>query len=451
MQQFRQKYPILTRPAAFGVLLLAAACARTPAAPSVSLAITPATVAPAQPLPPLPAMGGDAAFQAFIREFETTAVAAGITPETYNRAVAGITPVPAIQTVIDNQPEFAKQVWSYLDGTVSARRIANAQVMLARYGDVLAGIEKSSGVPKEILVAIWGMETDYGGSKGDYNVFATLATQAYAGPRQQYARRELLAALKLEQQENYPVPEMVSSWAGAIGQTQFMPSTFFKYATDGDGDGKVDLWASPADALASTATLFQKEGWLTGKPWAYEVKLPANFDFSIADLDNQKPLSDWAAMGIESAEGAALPANDDQASLYLPAGARGPAFMLFTNFRTIMKYNTSASYALAVGMLADRMMGGKPFVAQWPREERSLSRAERTQFQEDLKALGYDAGGTDGLLGRKTRNALKDYQKAKGFAADGFPTAALLTALNSDAAASPAASANAQSADSATR
>jgi membrane-bound lytic murein transglycosylase B len=451
MQQFRQKYPVLTRPAAMAVLLLAAACAPAPTAPSVSLVIAPAAVAPAPALPPLPAMGGDAAFQAFIRDFETTAVAAGITPDTYNRAVAGITPVPAIQTVIDNQPEFAKQVWTYLDGTVSARRVANAQVMLARYGDVLAGIESRSGVPKEILVAIWGMETDYGGSKGDYSMFATLATQAYAGPRQQYARRELLAALKLMQQGNYPLSEMVSSWAGAFGQTQFMPSTFFKYATDGDGDGKVDLWTSPADALASTAALFQQEGWQTGKPWAYEVKLPKDFDFSIADLDIQKPLSDWAAMGVETADGAALPAGDDAASLYLPAGARGPAFMLFTNFRMIMKYNNAASYALAVGMLADRMTGGKPFVAKWPRDERALSRAERNQFQQDLKALGYDAGDTDGLLGRKTRNALKQYQKSKGFAADGFPTVALLTALNSDATSSSAANANALSAASATR
>jgi len=434
MQLLRQKHPILRQPTALLLLLLAAGCARPPAAPVVAVAPPPPAEAPA-PLPPLPPMGGDAAFQSFIRDFETTAIAAGITPETYNRAMVGVTPVPAIQQVIDNQPEFAKQVWSYLDGAVSARRVANAQVMLARYADTLAGIESRTGVPKEILVAIWGMETDYGGSKGDYSLIATLATQAYAGPRQQYARRELLAALKLMQQENYPLSEMMSSWAGAFGQTQFMPSTFFKYATDGDGDGKIDLWTSPADALASTAALFQLEGWQTGKPWDYEVKLPGDFDFGEADLDNVKPLSAWAAMGVETASGAALPDGDDPASLYLPAGARGPAFMLFTNFRVIMKYNNAASYAMAVGMLADRMAGGKPFVAEWPRDERALSRAERTQFQNDLKALGYDPGDTDGLLGRKTRNALRLYQKSKGFAADGFPTVALLTALNSDASA----------------
>ncbi len=429
MQQFRQKYRNLPRPAALGLLLLAAACARTPSSPSVSLAIAPAAVAPAPALPPLPVMGGDAAFQAFIREFETTAVAAGITPDTYNRAVAGITPVPAIQTVIDNQPEFAKQVWSYLDGTVSARRVANAQVMLARYHDVLAGIESRSGIPKEILVGIWGMETDYGGSKGEYNLFATLATQAYAGPRQQYARRELLAALKLLQQENYPVSEMVSSWAGAIGQTQFMPSTFFKYATDGDGDGKVDLWASPADALASTAALFQQEGWQTGKPWAYEVRLPKDFDFSIADLDAQKPLSDWAAMGVERADGAALPANDDAASLYLPAGARGPAFMLFTNFRVIMKYNPAEAYALAIGHLADRLRGGGPFVQQWPRDERVLTREERLELQQRLAGKGHDIGEADGRFGPQSRSAIIKYQLASGLPPDGFASAALLEKL----------------------
>jgi membrane-bound lytic murein transglycosylase B len=388
-------------------------------------------------------MGGDAAFQAFIRDFETTAIAAGITPDTYNRAVAGIAPVASIQQVIDNQPEFARQIWSYLDTTVSPRRVANAQIMLSRYHDVLAGIEARNGVPKEILVAIWGMETDYGASAGEYNIFATLATQAWQGPRQQYAAREFLAALKLLQQENYPVSEMTSSWAGAFGQTQFMPSTFFRYATDGDNDGKIDLWSSPADALASTATMFVAEGWQAGKPWGYEVKLPRDFDFSLADLDTQRPLSDWAAMGVETADGAALPVDNssggDPASLYLPAGARGPAFVLFNNFAVIMKYNNAVSYALAAGMLADRMAGGGTIIAKWPRDERALSLGERSQFQVDLKTLGYDPGDTDGVLGRKTRAALKLYQKSKGMAADGFPTAALLASLDSDATASSAA------------
>jgi len=420
---------------ALGLLLLTAACAPRPVAPTPAPPPPPMPAPPVPPpLPPLPAMGGDEAFQAFIRDFEPTAVAAGITPETYNKAMACIAPVPALQQVIDNQPEFARPIWAYLDTAVSPRRVASAQAMLARYGDVLSGIETRTGIPKEILVAIWGMETDYGATIGGYNLFATLATQAWAGPRQQYATRELLDALKLLQQENYPVAEMTASWAGAFGQTQFMPSTFFRYATDGDGDGKIDLWSSAPDALASTATLFAHEGWQAGKPWFTLVTLPKDFDLSLCDLDALRPLSDWAAMGVKTQVGGELPAGDDQASIYLPAGARGPAFLLYENFREIMKYNNAAAYALAVGLLADRMKADPP-VLKWPRDERALSRDERAQFQNDLKTLGYDPGDADGVLGRKTRIALKLYQKSKNLPADGFPTAALLAALNSDASA----------------
>ena len=298
-------------------------------------------------------------------------MAGGITADTYNRAMAGVAPITTLQQAIDNQPEFTRQIWTYLDSAVSPRRVADAKLMLTRYADTLAAIEAKTGVPKEILVAIWGMETDYGSSAGDYNLFATLATQAWQGPRQQYAKNELLAALKLLQQENYPLSEMTASWAGAFGQTQFMPSTFFKYATDGDSDGKIDLWNSAPDALASTAAMFVAEGWQSGKAWGYEVKLPKNFDYSLTDLDGRRPLSDWAARGVETAAGAALAGGDDPASLYLPAGARGPAFLLFNNFRVIMKYNNAAPYALAVGLLADRMAGAKPLAVNWPRGERA--------------------------------------------------------------------------------
>ncbi len=427
----------MTARLSIALLLLVALAACAPQAPAPVPVPAPPPVPAAPSLPPLPALGGDEAFQAFVRDFETTAIAAGITPDTYNKAMAGIAPVTTLQAAIDNQPEFARQIWSYLDSAVSARRVADAKAMLTRYASVLSGIETSSGIPKEILVAIWGMETDYGSSTGDYNLFATLTTQAYAGPRQQYAKNELLAALHLLQDQNYPISEMTSSWAGAFGQTQFMPSTFFRYATDGDGDGKIDLWSSPADALASTAKLFAAEGWQTGKPWFYEVKLPKDFDFSLSDLDNTRPLSDWAAMGITAAAGAALPQNSDSAALYLPAGAHGPAFMLFDNFRVIMKYNNAAAYALAVGMLADRMASDNAPAFKWPREERALSRDERVQFQTDLKTLGYDPGDADGILGRKTRSALTLYQKSKNLPADGFPTTELLASLNKEATPPP--------------
>jgi membrane-bound lytic murein transglycosylase B len=378
-------------------------------------------------------MGGDEKFQAFVRTFETTAVANGITPETYNRAMAGIAPVPSLQPIINEQPEFVRPVWAYLDGAVSARRIARAKELLALNAPLLSGIEARTGVPKEILVAIWGMETDYGRDVGSYNVFATLITQAYDGPRQMYAQHELVAALRLLQQNDFPPSQMVSSWAGAIGQTQFMPSTFFKYATDGDGDGKIDLWHSPADALASTAVLFQREGWEAGKPWGYEVRLPAGFAYQDADLGNLRPMSEWTARGVTLVSGILLPQGDDMAALYLPAGAHGPALLLLNNFRQIMKYNNAASYALAVSLLADRMMDRPGIQASWPRGEKPLSRDDRLRFQTDLAALGYDSGQLDGLLGRKTRVALRQYQLAHGLPADAYPTWEMLALLDNDA------------------
>ncbi len=418
--------------AAVSLLALAACAGRRPPIPAPAAPLPPLAQAPA-PLPPLPAVGGDEKFQAFIRDFEATAIARGVTVETYNRAVAGIAPITAIDTIIAEQPEFVRPVWSYLDGAVSARRVANAKFLLNQNAAMLAAIESRFGVPKEILVAIWGMETDYGRDEGSYNIFASLATQAYDGPRQGFARREMIAALLLLQQNDYVPAEMVSSWAGAFGQTQFMPSTFFKYATDGDGDGKIDLWHSAADALASTAVLFQREGWQTDKPWGYEVVLPKGFAYQDADLGTLKPLSEWAARGIKPVAGGALPDGDELAALYLPAGANGPAMLTLSNFRQILKYNNAASYALAVGVLADRMMDRPGIQVPWPRNEKPLSRADRLRFQTDLAALGYDAGDLDGLLGRKTRIALRQYQESHGLIADAYPTTTMLALLDNDA------------------
>ena len=422
----------LQRLATLAGTLVAVACATTvpkpapPPAPAVTIPIAP---------PPItaPPGSGNPKFDAFLADARKTALAQGITSQTFDAATAGIAPIASIAAMNANQPEFSKPVWSYLDSAVSVRRIADAKLMLARYGDVLARIEGSSGIPKEILVAIWGMETDYGRDVGSYNVFATLVTQAYDGPRQGYARSELIAALRLLQQNDYVPSQMVSSWAGAIGQTQFMPSTFFKYATDGDGDGKIDLWHSPGDALASTAVLFQREGWEAGKPWGYEVRLPASFPYQDADLGNLRPLSEWTARGMTLLSGALLPQGDDAAARYLPAGAHGPALLLLNNFRQIMKYNNAASYALAVSLLADRMMDRPGIQASWPRGEKPLSRDDRLRFQTDLTALGYDSGQLDGLLGRKTRIALRQYQLAHGLPADAYPTWEMLARLDSDA------------------
>ncbi|HEY2008842.1 MAG TPA: lytic murein transglycosylase [Rhizomicrobium sp.] len=396
---------------------------------------TPVTI-PAAPVP-APPTSGNPKFDAFLAEARQTALAQGITSETFDAATAGIAPVPSIAAMNANQPEFSKPVWSYLDSAVSARRIADAKIMLARYGDVLARIEASSGVPKEILVAIWGMETDYGADTGGFNLFSALATLAYDGPRADYARPEFTAALRLYQEQHYPLSEMVASWAGAFGQTQFTPTTFFKYAADGDGDGRIDLWTSAPDALASSARLLSDQGWKKGEPWGYEVRLPKDFPYEDADTDTQKTVTEWRAMGVSTVDGALLPQSDDSAGIYLPAGAHGPAFLVLHNFSIILKYNNAASYALAVGLLADRMAGETPVKHAWPREERPLSRTERIQFQTDLARLGFDAGTPDGVLGRKSRAALRHYQKSKGLVADGFATASLLAILDKDAAAMP--------------
>ena len=422
----------LQRLAALCATLVAVACATT--APKPTRPPPPAVVIPIAP-PPAPRFSsGDAKFDAFLEQARITALGQGITEATFDSATAGLQPVPSIAAANANQPEFSKPVWSYLDSAVSARRVKDAQVMLARYGDVLDRIAAGTGVPKEILVAVWGMESDYGADSGSLNIFAALATLAYDGPRADYARPEFFAALKIYQEQHYAVSEMCASWAGAFGQTQFTPTTFLKYAADGDGDGRIDLWQSAPDALASAARLLSGQGWKTGQPWGFEVRLPAGFAYEDADTDTQKPLSEWRARGVKRIDGAALPEGSDSVAIYLPAGARGPAFLLLANFNVILKYNNAASYALAVGLLADRMAGGDPVQHAWPRGEPSLSRSERFSFQQSLARLGFDPGPPDGLLGRKTRAALRQYQKSKALPADGFATASLLTALEADVA-----------------
>jgi membrane-bound lytic murein transglycosylase B len=418
---------ILALFAALGV----AACASTPhkpARPPAAPLVQPAPVPPARP------GSEDTKFGAFLAQMRTAALAQGITEETFNSATAGIAPLPAILAMNANQPEFSKPIWSYLDTAVSARRIADARFLLTRYGEVLDKIAAQSGVPKEILVAVWGLESDYGADSGSFNLFAALATLGYDGPRANYAKPEFLAALKIYQERRYPVNEMVGSWAGAFGQTQFTPTTFLKYAADGDGDGVIDLWHSPPDALASAARLLSEQGWVRDQPWGYEVMLPGDFAYEDAELDNPKPVAEWSARGVKTALGDVLPASDSAAAIYLPAGARGPAFLVFPNFSVILKYNNAASYALAVSLLADRMVGKEPVRHAWPRDERALSRSERISFQSDLQKLGFDPGTPDGVLGRRTRAALRQYQKSKSIPADGFPTASLLTTLEADAA-----------------
>ena len=374
-------------------------------------------------------------FETFVQDFRNTALKAGIAPQTYDRSMAGTALNPHVQQLDLQQPEFVKPIWDYLDSAVSFERIANGQRMLTATAIPLAAIERRFGVSKEILVAIWGLESNYGAAMGSFNMFEALATLGYDGPRAAFGRRELIDALKMEEQQRYDPRDMTSSWAGAFGQTQFVPSSFLQYATDGDGDGRVDLWHSAADALASSANLLHSAGWERGAAWGYEVTLPAGFAFESADIDKTKSLTEWRRLGVTAANGSALPVSAAQAAILVPAGARGAAFIVFDNFRVVLKYNNAVSYALAVCTLADRLKGYAPIVHPWPREETPLTHEELVAFQTDLKKLGYEPGGADGLFGRKARSALRAWQAAHGLAADGFATQDLLVQLEREAVA----------------
>jgi membrane-bound lytic murein transglycosylase B len=376
----------------------------------------------------------DAAFTAFLADFRGSALAAGITPETYDAATGAIRRNQRIFDHNLNQPEFVTPIWQYIDNAVSADRITNGRALLIGDADILAAVTSRFPVAPEILVAIWGNESDYGrGSMGRYNMFEALATLAYEGPRTDYARPQLLAALKMMQREGYAADRMTSSWAGAFGQTQFVPTTFLNGAVDGDGDGRIDLWTSPADALASTANILQAAGWASGKPWGYEVALPAGFAYESADLDIVKPVAAWKKLGVTTILGGELESANQPASIYLPAGAQGPAFLVFPNFKVILKYNNAASYALAVCLLADQLKGAPAVAAAWPRELAPLNRDERLTLQNSLIALGFDIGKADGMIGAKSRAAVRGWQKAHNLPADGYATQDLLTRVASEA------------------
>jgi membrane-bound lytic murein transglycosylase B len=410
------------------ILTLAACATPVPVSAHHVRRVADATMQPVSQL----ADQADAKFVAFLHSFRATAIAAGIRPDIYDGSMTGITRNQRVEDLNLQQPEFVRPVWSYLDGAVSDDRVAKGEQMLDAYSAMLSGIESKYGVPKEILVAIWGIESNYGSAMGGFNMFEALATLAYDGPRQAFARKELLAALKMEQEEGFSLSQMTSSWAGAFGHTQFEPSSFEDHAVDGDGDGRRDLWHSPADALASTAALLAQAGWTRSGPRYVEVTLPSGFPYELADMDSTRPVSDWKKLGVRRANGLDFPDGAGAAAIYLPAGARGPAFMTFENFRTVLKYNNAASYALAVCYLANRIHGGAPIMGSWPRDEQPLLPDQRMQFQTDLQTLGYTVGTVDGVLGRMTRAALRQYQKAHDLPADGFPTVEMLGRLNAD-------------------
>ncbi len=370
-----------------------------------------------------------ASFRNCIEDIWPSAARRGITRASYVAMTAGLSPDLRIMDLLDAQPEFTKSFWDYLDLLVTDTRIAKGREMLAQYKATFDAVERKFGVDRYVIAAIWGIESNFGTAIGERSVIQSTATLACVGRRQRYFRDEFLAALEIVSRGDVRPDHLKGSWAGAFGPTQFMPTSFKRYAIDFDGDGRRDVVTSVPDVIASTANNLAKDGWIAGQTWGYEVVVPRGFDFMLADRSRQMTLQQWQQLGIRRAGGKAFPRPNDRAYLLVPAGAQGPGFLMMNNFRVIMKYNPAEAYALAIGHLADRLRGGGPLVLPWPRHERVLTRAERYELQQLLAQRGYNPGEPDGRLGSRTRAALRNFQAASGQVPDGFASATVLERL----------------------
>jgi membrane-bound lytic murein transglycosylase B len=434
----------MRRRLAFLSLYVLAGCASPANKPLIPTpALPPPAPAPAEPAsiaPPPgdrlpvrpPTASGDIGFDKWSADFYSRALRAGIAPALLERELAGLTPDPRVESLDGKQPEFSKPVGDYIKGTVTDGR-ANLGRQKAAAIPSFPEIERTSGVPREILVGIWAMESGFGSIQGDFDVVRSMATLAAEGRRRQFAEDQLIAALKIIGSGEFPRERLRGSWAGAMGQTQFIPTTFLSTAVDGDRDGKRDIWGSSADALASAANLLEKGGWAAGQTWAREVTVPAGFDWSLSEGPKMTP-AEWEKAGVKRADGLPWSAADQAlgAQLAAPAGAGGPAFLLFPNHFAIRKYNNSLAYALAVGLLADRVSGMGPLTRAWPAET-PLSLADRMTAQRALAAAGFDPGAPDGVVGAGTRKSLRDWQKARGLTADGYLSPDVIRRLKAEA------------------
>ena len=353
----------------------------------------------------------------------------GISRAAFDKFTGDLEADVKIMDYVDSQPEFTKAFWDYLDLLVTEERIAKGRELLAANAAAFDAVEKAYGVDRYIIAAIWGVETKYGTVAGERPVIRSTATLACVGRRQAYFKDEFLATLEILQRGDIRPEALKGSWAGAFGATQFMPTAFKRYAVDFDHDGRRDIVGNTADIVASTANHLKVAGWVPGQTWGYEVALPAGFNYMLADPARKLTLSEWARHGITRPNGAPFPRPGDRATLFVPAGARGPSFLLLDNFRALMKYNPAEAYALAAGHLADRLRGGGPIAGVWPREERVLTRAERLELQQHLVRHGFDIGEPSGRLGLKTRAAVRDFQARSGLVPDGFATVAVLERL----------------------
>ena len=377
-----------------------------------------------------PAALADAEFESFIQNMWPRAKAAGIPRQVFDSAFADVSePDPDVLKLANNQPEFTTTTSQYLSKAVTQARIDSGRGTKAEEADLLAQIERRFKVDRNILLAIWGMESNFGRDKGQMKVMRSLATLLYSGSRKDYAREQYIAALKILKTGIVSPQNFTGSWAGAMGHTQFIPTSYLRFAVDWTGDGKKDIWNSSADALASTANYLAKAGWKNDRPWGWEVKLPAKFDRALIGRSNWRTVAEWSKLGIRPARGGAFGASDADAFVMVPQGVNGPPFLVTRNFMAIMDYNQSHSYAVAVGHLADRIKGGEPFVSSWPDIAYDLSFAQRVEIQKLLYRQGFDPGGTDGRFGARTYEAILGFQHKAGLKLDGTPTAVLLERL----------------------
>ncbi|MFT3972373.1 MAG: lytic murein transglycosylase [Amaricoccus sp.] len=370
-----------------------------------------------------------ASFVAWRESFRPKAMAAGISPAVFDAAFAGVGVNADVVRLDGKQAEFTKPIWEYLDSAASPARIETGQAQRAALKPKLDAIEARYGVDSQVLLAVWGMESNFGKNRGTIPVIESLATLAYDGRRKSFAEEQLIGALRILQSGDVDPAHMTGSWAGAMGHTQFIPTSYLSYAVDFGGDGHRDVWSDdPTDALASTANYLARSGWTHGQPWGMEVRVPAGFNYGSADASNMRPTADWTARGVTRLDGGRLPEHGPMA-IIAPAGARGPAFAVYHNFAVIKKYNNATSYAMGVGHLGDRIMGAGPFQGAWPRGDRELSRSEKIELQEKLMARGYATGEADGVIGPDTTTAIRAFQKSVGMVPDGYASAELLQRL----------------------
>ena len=365
-----------------------------------------------------------ASFQSFLDAVWRDAAARGIKRETFDGALAGVTPDPAVLAAKRQQPEYGKPFGAYLASLASPARLQAGLRKSAQWDGTLRAVEKKFGVDRSILVSIWGIESSFGEGDDRWDIFRSLATLAHAGFQHPLFRDELLSALKMLQEAHVPRRQFVGSWAGAMGQAQFLPSSYLTYAVAFDGDGRADIWRSVPDALASIANYLRKSGWLAGVPWGFEVVVPQRFDYGAS----RGSFRDWAQRGLMRADDGHLP-EAGSAILFFPSGAGGPAFLVTANFLVLKRYNNSDAYVLAVSELSDRLRGVGPIPASWPADDFQPSRGERIALQHRLSELGYKIEDFEGHLDFDLRDAVRDQQQKLGMISDGHPSRAFLSRI----------------------